>query len=153
MRLKALLIAAAAALLAVSVAVAAPPPGKGKPATTPPTGKGKPVGKGKPTTGPGCKPQVTVVLKGAVTGVSGTTLTMSVTHGNRWARPWVTAGTATVTVDPLLTKVRRNGHKALTDLTSTDRLLVQARACKADLMQAVLPTLSALRVVAHPAKT
>jgi hypothetical protein len=147
MRLKALLIAAVAALLAVSVAVAAPPPGKGKPATTPPTGKGK------PTTGAGCKPQVTVVLRGTVTNVAGTTLTMSVTHGNRWARPWVTAGTANVTLDPLMTKVRRNGQKALTDLLSTDWLLVQARACKEDLMQSVLPTLTAVRVVAHPAKT
>jgi len=149
MKLKALVVGAAVALLSVSVAVAAPPPGKGKPQNTPPAGKGKP----QPT-GPTCKPKVTVVLKGTLTSVSGSTLTMSVTHGNRWARAWVTAGTATVAVDPTTTKVRRNGQKELTDLVSTppDRLLVQARACKADLGQTVPPPLTAVRVVAHPAK-
>jgi len=138
MKMKALVVGVAVALVGVSVAVAAPPPGKGKPLPT----------------GPTCKPKVTVVLKGTLTSVSGTTLTMTVAHGNRWARAWVTAGTATVTVDPTTTKVRRNGQKELTDLVSTppDRLLVQARACKADLGQTVPPPLTAVRVVAHPAK-
>ena len=137
MRLKVVVMGVVAALLSVSVAVAAPPPGKGKPQTT----------------GPNCKPMVTVVLKGTLTGVSGTTLTMTVTHGNRWARAWVSAGSANVTVDPSTTKVRRNGQKLLTDLVNGDWLLVQARACKADLGQAVPPPLMAVRVVAHPAKS
>jgi hypothetical protein len=140
MKLKALVVGVVVALLSVSVAVAAPPTGKGKPQPS----------------GPNCKPKVTVVLTGMLTGVSGTTLTMTVSHGNRWARPWVKAGTASVMVDPSTTKVRRNGGlKALTDLVSTppDRLLVQARACKFDLGQSVLPTLTAVRIVAHPAKT
>jgi hypothetical protein len=81
---------------------------------------------------------------------------MTVTRGNRWARAWVTAGTAQVTVDSSTTKVRidrRNGAKALADLVSGDWLLVQARACKVDLEADTLPTLTAVRLVAHQAKT
>jgi hypothetical protein len=157
MRIKAVLAIAVVALLGASLAVAAPPPGKGKPPISPPTGKGKPqktpTGKGKPpTTGPTCKPMVTVVLKGNLTSVSGSTLTMSVVHGNRWARAYVTAGTANVAFDPLAVKVRRNGKKTLTDLVPGDWLLVQARACKADLGATVSPALTAVRVVAHPTK-
>jgi hypothetical protein len=136
MKLKVLVVGVLAAVLGVSAAVAAPPPGKGKPQPT----------------GPTCKPKVTVVLKGALTGVSGNTLTMTVTGGNRWARAWVTATTASVTVDPSTTKVRRNGAKTLADLKPTDWLLVQARACKADLMANTPPALTAVRIVAHPAK-
>ena len=139
MKLKALLLAAVVALVAVSVAVAAPPPGKGKPLAT----------------GPTCKPKVTVVLKGTFTSLSGNVLTMAVTGGNRWARPWVTAKTAAVTVDPSTTKVRvdqRNGPKTLANLVSGDWLLVQARACKADLEAVTLPTLTAVRIVAHQAR-
>jgi hypothetical protein len=156
MRLRVLFVAALAALLSVSVAVASPPPGKGKPETTPPPGKGKPQ-----ATGTDCnKPKVTVVLKGTFTSLSGTTLpatlTMSVTHGNRWARAWV-GGTALVTVDQT-TKVRidrRNGLKQLTDLMSGDWLLVQARVCKGSLVPTptVLPDLTAVRMVAHQKKS
>lgn len=135
MKLKVLVVGVLAAVLGVSAAVAAPPPGKGKPLPT----------------GPTCKPKVTVVLKGALTTVSASSLTMTVTGGNHWAKTWVTAATATVTVDPS-TKVRRNGAKTLADLKPTDWLLVQARACKADLMATTPPTLAAVRVVAHPAK-
>jgi len=135
MKLKVLVVGVLAAALCVSAAVAAPPPGKGKPQPT----------------GPTCKPKVTVVLKGTLTGVSGSTLTMTVKGGNRWARAWVNAGTAQVTVDPSMTKVRRNGAKTLAELKPTDWLLVQARACKADLMSNTLPTLTAVRIVAHPA--
>ena len=77
---------------------------------------------------------------------------MTVTLGNRWARACVSADSANVTVDPTATKVRRNSQKELTDLVKGDRLLVQARACKADLGQTVPPALVAVRVVAHPAK-
>jgi hypothetical protein len=151
MKLKFVLVGVLALSLGVSAAVAAPPPGKGKPQTTPPAGKGKPL-----TTGSTCKPKVTVVLKGTFTSLSGNTLTMAVTRGNRWARAWVTLGTAQVTVDPSTTKVRidhRNGAKALADLVSGDWLLVQARACKAELQAATLPTLTAVRLVAHKPKT
>src|SRR5947207_7222782 len=48
MKLKAVVLAGVLALLAASVAVAAPPAGKGKPAAT----------------GAGCKPMVSVLLKG-----------------------------------------------------------------------------------------
>lgn len=148
MKLKVLVVGVLAAVLGVSAAVAAPPPGKGKPASP---GNSATAGKPAPI-GLGCKPKVTVVLKGTLTGVSGSTLTMTVTGGNRWARALVTAGTASVTVDPSTTKVRRNGAKTLADLKPTDWLLVQARACKADLMAVTPPSLTAVRIVAHPAK-
>jgi hypothetical protein len=51
------------------------------------------------------------------------------------------------------TKVRRNGKKLTGDLVVGDRVLVQARACKADLTaQGTPPALTAVRVVAHPTK-
>lgn len=127
--------------LAVSSAVAAPPPGKGKPEAA-----GKPA-----ATGTSCKPKVTVVLKGKLTGTASGSLAMDVSRANRWGRAWVTLGTATVVVDDT-TKVRRNGKKLLTDLVVGDRLLVQARACKADLTAETAPALTGVRVVAHPAK-
>lgn len=148
MKLKVLLIGVTAAILGVSVAVAAPPPDKGKPETA-----GKPAIAGKPaTTGPTCKPKVTVVLKGTITSLPTGFLVMKVTHANRWGRAYVTAGSATVTTTTD-TKVRRNGGKLLTNLAVTDWVLVQARACKADLLATgTPPTLTAVRVVAHPVK-
>lgn len=56
----------------------------------------------------------------------------------------------TVTVDED-TKVRRQGKKTLGDLLPGDRVLVQTRACKADLAEGAPPALTASRVVAHPA--
>ena len=44
------------------------------------------------------------------------------------------------------------GPKTLANLVSGDWLLVQARACKADLEAVTLPTLTAVRIVAHQAK-
>ena len=70
MKLRLLLVSLAAALFAVSAAVAAPPPGKGKP----------------PATGEACKPKVTVVLKGVLTGAP---LSVDVTSANRWGRAYV----------------------------------------------------------------
>ena len=50
------------------------------------------------------------------------------------------------------TKVRRPGKKTLDVLMAGDRVLVQARACKADLLATgAPPVLTAVRVVAHPA--
>lgn len=136
MKLKVLVVSLAALGLSASLAIAAPPPGKGKPLPT----------------GPTCKPKVTVVLKGTLTGVVGNTLTMEVAHGNRWASAWLTAGSASVTVDPQKTKVRKNGGlKELSNLANGDRLLVQARVCKAELLAVgPPPALTAVRVVAHP---
>jgi hypothetical protein len=131
MRLRLLLVGLTAAMLSVSAAVAAPPPGKGK-----------------PTTGAGCKPKVTVVLKGTLFAAP---LSVTVTSGNRWGRAYVTAGSAVVTVTTD-TKVRRQGKKAITDLALNDRVLVQAKVCKADLANGATPNLTAVRVVAHPAK-
>jgi hypothetical protein len=122
-----------AALLSVSAAVAAPPPGKGKP----------------PTTGAGCKPKVTVVLKGLLTGAP---LNVDVTSANRWGRAYV-AGTASTSIAVNAdTKVRRQGKKLITELVVGDRVLVQAKVCKADLAEGNMPALTAVRVVAHPAK-
>ena len=135
MKAKILLVGLVSALLVVSSAVAVPPPGKGKPAPT----------------GDGCKPKVTVVLKGTLASASTTTLSVTVTRGNRWARAYVSAGTASVAVDAT-TKVRKQGKKTLADLVTGDRVLVQARVCKADLADEATPALTAVRVVAHPAK-
>jgi hypothetical protein len=134
MKFRVLLVGIAAAMLSVSAAVAAPPDGKGKP----------------PTTGEGCKPRVTVVLKGTLTGAP---LTVDVTSANRWGRVYVpgTASTS-IAVDPNTTKVRRQGKALISDLVVGDRVLVQARVCKADLADDVMPPLTAVRVVAHPAK-
>lgn len=142
MRLKLFAVALGVAVLGVSSAVAAPPPGKGKPETA-----GQPA-----TTGATCRPKVTVVLKGTLTSSTAASLGMDVKQGNRWARAYTTLGTATLAVDNS-TKVRRNGKKLLTDLAVGDRLLVQARVCKADLMaEGAAPALTAVRVVAHPTK-
>ena len=140
MKLKVLLVGLLALSLSASVAVAAPPPGKGKPETA-----------GKPsTTGPTCKPKVTVVLKGTLTGVTALALTVNVTSGNRWARAYDEASHS-VLVNPD-TKVRGQGKKFLTDLEVDDRVLVQARACKAELLaEGTPPVLTAVRVVAHSA--
>jgi hypothetical protein len=132
MKVKLFLAGLAVAGLAVSSAVAAPPEGKGK-----------------PRTGEGCKPKVSVVLKGTLTGAP---LSVDVTSANRWGRAYV-AGTAStsIAVDPN-TKVRRQGKKAITDLVVGDRVLVQARVCKDDLKDNAMPALTATKVIAHPAK-
>jgi hypothetical protein len=138
MKIKMLLVGLVA-LLSVSTAVAAPPAGKGKP----------------PTTGVGCKPRVTVVLRGTFVSASASSLSMNVVGANRWGRAWKTAGTASVTLDQK-TKVRGNGMKTAADLaklTLGDRVLVQARSCKADLADNATPPLTAVRVVGHPAKS
>lgn len=137
MKPKFLIVAVVAALFAVSAAIAAPPPGKGK-----------------PRTGEGCKPKVTVVLKGTFGSLSASSLNMNVTGGNRWGRAYATAGSASVTLDEK-TKVRGSGMRTLGDLAELeagDRVLVQARTCKEDLKNDAKPALTASKVVAHPAK-
>jgi len=133
MKFRVLLVGIAAAMLSVSAAVAAPPEGKGKP----------------PTTGAGCKPKVTVVLKGTLTGAP---LSVDVTKANRWGRAYVAGTTSTSIAVDDKTKVRRKGKKLITELVVGDRVLVQARVCRADLAEGAMPALTAVRVVAHPAK-
>jgi hypothetical protein len=133
MKIKLLLAGLAVAGLTVSSAVAAPPVGKGKP----------------PSTGAGCKPKIAVVLKGTLTGAP---LSVDVKSSNRWGRAYVAgSGSTSVAVDAS-TKVRRQGKKLITDLVVGDRVLVQARVCKADLKDGAMPALTASKVIAHPAK-
>jgi len=139
MKIKLLLAALAVAGLAVSSAVAAPPEGKGK-----------------PRTGDGCKPKITVVLKGTLVSASTTSLSMNVTGANRWGRVYKDA-VANVTLDTK-TKVRGGGMKSVADLVAKlkagDRVLVQARVCKDELKDPVTtkPALTATKVIGHPAK-
>lgn len=118
-------------------ALAAAPPGKGKP----------------PTQGVGCRPAVTVVLKGTLAsapGASGTSFSLNVTLTNGQGKAF-NASVVTITIDPK-TKVRRNGAKDQASLVVGDRALVQARTCKADLASGAKPALTASRIIAHPAK-
>jgi hypothetical protein len=131
-KLKLLLVGVVGVVLTASSAVAAPPAGKGKP----------------PTTGVGCKPKVSVVLKGTLTGAP---LSVDVTSGNRWGRAYVAGSASTSIAVNADTKVRRQGKKLITDLVVGDRVLVQAKACKADLANDATPALTASKVVAHPA--
>jgi hypothetical protein len=136
MKLKPLLTGIVVAAVAVSSATAAPPAGKGKP----------------PTTGPGCKPRITVVLKGTLAttpGANATSLSVNVTSANHWGQAY-TKKTVAVGVDSS-TMVRRQGAKTLGSLVSGDRVLVQARTCKADLANNATPALMASRVIAHAA--
>ena len=137
MKIKMLLAGLAVAGLGVSAAVAAPAHAKGKPDTT----------------GPNCKPKITVVLKGTLAGApAGNTLKVNVKSGNRWGRAYVK------TTQPLSigvtsdTKIRRQGKTELKDLADKDRVLIQARVCKEDLKDNKTPALTASRVIAHPEK-
>jgi hypothetical protein len=133
MRIKLLLVGLAGVVLTASSAVAAPPEGKGKPSAT----------------GAGCKPKVAVVLKGTLTGAP---LSVDVTGANRWGRAYV-EGSASISIAvDADTKVRRQGEKVISALEVGDRVLVQARVCKADLANDAKPALTARKVVAHAAK-
>jgi hypothetical protein len=136
MKLRIVLVAVVVAAFAASAAVAAPPPGKGK-----------------PTTGAGCKPSVAVILTGTL-AADGTALpsalSVKVTGGNRAAQVWVKATQPTSISITSSTKVSRQGDHALADLKSGDRVNIQARACKADLANGSLFGLTATRVTAHP---
>jgi hypothetical protein len=139
MKTKVFLTFLVAAAVGVSSALAAPPTGKGKPDPT----------------GAACKPKITVVLKGtlAITpGAGATALSVNVTSGNRWGRAYVKATQPTSVGVGEDTKVRRQGKKEVGDLLKDDRVLVQARVCKADLKDDVTPALTASKVIAHPAK-
>ena len=138
MKMKLVLASLAIAGLAASSAVAAPP-----------------AGKGKPRTGDGCKPQITVVLKGTFVSASASSLSMNVTGANRWGRSYM-GGPEDVALDSAKTKVRGGGMKAIADLAKLkagDRVLVQARMCKDYYKDpAAVPALTATKVIGHPAE-
>lgn len=138
MLLKMFGLTGAIALLAVSAAVAAPPAGKGKPSPT----------------GTACKPKISVILKGALT-VNGTadSVTLTVTGGNRFARAYRAAAQPVTVLLTTDTKIVRGDSHNAADLMIGDRVNVRARVCKADLALDAIPALTAVRVVAHPAKT
>ena len=136
MQPRALVAVAFAAALAVPVSLGAPPPGKGKP---------------KPS-GPSCKPNVSVILKGTLTSdpefAGAGTFTMNTTGGNKAGKVFVGGAAETITVGAA-TKVRRkNMPKLVASLESGDRAVVHLRACKGDLPldAAELTALTALRV-------
>jgi hypothetical protein len=136
MRFKLLIVALVASLAVVSAAA----------------GKGKP-----PKSGQGCKPAVQVVLKGVLAADvdpadGDTSFTMVVKHSSRFGRVWKQAGSATVNIDSK-TKVRRKGARNLGALAPNDRLLVSAKACKADLANGGMPDLTARKIAAHPARS
>ena len=140
MKRRALLATALMAALSVPFALAAPPPGKGKPSAT----------------GPGCKPMVTVMLKGALTSdpaMGATSFTMNVTGTNDHGKSLKGLG-VTIMVDAK-TKIRRQGAKTFEALASGDRASVQLRRCKADLplSAATVDDVSASRITAQAAKS
>jgi hypothetical protein len=153
-KLKALVALIALGLAGASLAYAAPK----AVSTNPHTSTGTTThGKKPPKTGPGCKPQVAVILKGTLGGlpVSATPLPWSVqvtrTGGNHASKNY-TSVPVLVTIDTS-TKINRQGHHLATDLQNGDRVLVHARVCKADLANGGQPSLTATRVVAHPPKS
>lgn len=111
-----------------------------------------------PISGAGCKPQVSVILKGTVATAPGGgatlpfSLAVTVKHANRFGHAYVTATqpvSITVNAD---TKIRLAGKKGLTALQAfavNDRVKVRAQVCKADLAHGATPALTARRVVAH----
>ena len=110
--------------------------------------------------GLGCKPQVTVVLKGTIPTAPGNgatlpfALAITAKHSNRFAQAYV-KGTQPVAVQVTdKTKIRRHAAKGLDALRAMlvgDRMLVTARVCMADLANNATPPLTATRLVAHPA--
>jgi len=126
-----------------SSAIAAPPAGKGKPAVS----------------GPGCKPQVMVVLRGTLANSPGATPTLpfslqvNVSHANHLGQAYVKAGQpVTVTADSS-SKIGRQSAKTLATLVSGDQVLVQARICKADLANGAAPPLTVKHLIAQPASS
>jgi hypothetical protein len=110
--------------------------------------KGKP-----PATGAGCRPQVTVVLKGtlaATPGATATSISVNTTHANHHGSAYVKLGQPISVAVDAKTKVRRQGQKTLGDLRQGDAVVVRARVCKADLASGT-PHLTATSIVAHDA--
>lgn len=133
MEFRALVVTVVAAALGVPIAFGAP-------------------AKKPPPIGPGCKPAVSVILKGTLTSdpefVGAGTFTMNTTGGNKAGKVFVGGVAETITVGAD-TKVRRQGGpKLIASLESGDRAVVHLRACKGALPldAAELTALTALRV-------
>src|ERR1051325_808031 len=123
MRFKLLIVTLVASLAVVSAAA----------------GRAKPPGSGQ-----GCKPAVTVMLAGVLAADvdpadGDTSFTMVVKRSNRFGRAYK--------------QVRREGAHTLGALAPNDRLLVSAKACKADLRDGGMPDLTARKIAAHPARS
>jgi ABC-type sugar transport system substrate-binding protein len=136
---KLFILALSAAALAVPAATAAP--AKGKPGRS----------------GPDCRPRVMVVLKGTVAAqpaATDTSFQLKVDRANHHGRA-LGGQTLTMNVDANTRYVKGDQKIQLKDLAANDRVLVQARACKADLKAArdaqTLPSLTARKVVVKPA--
>ena len=115
-------------------------------------------GKGKPTAGPNCRPNVMVVLKGTLANdpaAGDTSFQLTVTKANRHGRAYVLAAQPiNVNVDAK-TKVRRKAEgsaptKTLDSLAMGDLVKLKAKACKADLANGGTPDLTARHVKARP---
>lgn len=149
MKLKILVLVALTALLTASVAVAHDGPGKGKPETRP----------AKPTTGPGCKPAVKVMLKGTLASdpaAGDTSLLLTVQKANKHGRAYVSATQPVTIMVDAKTKIRRKAEgseptKTLESLAMGDRVNVHSKACKADLKDGATPALTARHIKAKPA--
>jgi hypothetical protein len=141
MKFRFLVLALLTALLGASVAVAGNNPGKGK-----------------PTTGPNCRPKVKVVLKGTLANdpvASDSSLELNVLKANRHGRAYLlVAQPLTVNVDSM-TKVRRKAPdseptRTLDSLAMGDIVKLAAKACKAELRNGGTPDLTARHLKARP---
>jgi hypothetical protein len=138
MKLEVLVLAVAVAAVAASAASAAAPAGKGKPAAT----------------GAGCKPMVSVILKGTLAADAGsapTSLSVIVSGGNHFAKAWKQQAASVALTSS--TRVNRAGDTNPADLKSGDKVNIRASSCKADLANNAMPALTAARVIAHAAAT
>jgi hypothetical protein len=139
-----LLIAAAVLVATATAALAAPQ-------------KGKP-----PKTGPGCRPQVAVILKGTVAVAPGSAATLpfslqvDVTHANLFGKAYVKATqpiSIGVTNKTKIKLGKLKGLDALRALQVHDLVRIQALACKAELANSATPVLTAKRIDAHHPKS
>jgi len=162
MKLRSVLALLVVAAATASVAVAAPPQGKGRPTDMGAQPTSGPMAKGQPQrTGDGCRPRVSLILKGVLAdapGAGGESLSVKVASANHHGGLLVKAAQPVKILVGPATMIRRQGKKTLADLVAGDRVLVQVRACKAGLTQpaaadASLPQLVATRIVAHPGTT
>ena len=159
MKLKVIAASAALGLLGASVAFAAPPPGKGNPhsTTTGTTTTTSSHGKKPPRTGAGCKPQVSVILRGSLAAngaAAPSSLSLTITGGNHFAAAYRHATQPFSLSVATTTRVIRGDQPATSaDLKSGDLVNVQAKVCKDDLSGGNMPALTAKRVTAHAPKS
>jgi hypothetical protein len=121
-----------------------------------------------PTSGPGCRPQVSVILKGTIpVGQAPTAaatlpfdLKVSVTHANLFGKAYVKAAQPQSFSVTSKTSIRlttgkgvtlKKGLSALRATVSGDRVLIQGTVCKADLVKGATPALTVRKLVVHTA--